>query len=86
MKEIIILIFFCCVVMIVLQIISMKRRNLEGFFPTNDRTSTRVGPYDGITSCSSWGVRNVHDPNRPIGDDSFVFNGIKKKDQFEFVD
>jgi len=54
----------------------MNKKSKEGF--EVDRTSTRVGPYEGITSCSSWGVRNVHDSNRPIGDDAFIFNGFNK--------
>ena len=48
-------------------------------FETHDRTSTRVGPYDGVTSCSSWGIRNVNKGDRPIGDDSFIFNGFPNK-------
>ena len=52
-----------------------KCQPVEGFFEPANRTMTRVGPYDGITSCSSWGVRNVYDGNRPIGDDAFIFNG-----------
>lgn len=42
-------------------------------------TSTRAGPYEGITSCSSWGKRNVRDPNAIIGDDSSIFFGSKVK-------
>jgi hypothetical protein len=45
----------------------------EGYFEV-DRLSTRVGPYEGPTFCSGIGVRNVADKNRPIGDDSFLFN------------
>jgi hypothetical protein len=45
----------------------------EGYFEV-DRLSTRVGPYEGPTFCSGIGVRNVVDKNRPIGDDSFLFN------------
>ena len=54
----------------------VKAVTKEGF--EVDRTSTRVGPYQGITSCSSWGGRNVHDSSRPIGDDSFLFAGKKE--------
>jgi len=45
----------------------------EGYFEV-DRLSTRVGPYEGPTFCSGMGIRNVADKNRPIGDDSFLFN------------
>ena len=49
-----------------------------------DRTSTRVGPYQGITSSSSWGGRNVHDSSRPIGDDSFLFGTSKEAFSVKF--
>lgn len=50
-----------------------KDKAKEGYFEV-DRLSTRVGPYEGPTFCSGMGVRNVVDKNRPIGDDSFLFN------------
>jgi hypothetical protein len=50
-----------------------KPKAKEGYFEV-DRLSTRVGPYEGPTFCSGIGVRNVADKNRPIGDDSFLFN------------
>jgi len=76
MKEVIILILLLCITNTVLLIIHMNKKSMEGF--NVDRTCTRVGPYEGITSCSSWGVRNVYDSNRPIGDDAFIFNGFNK--------
>jgi hypothetical protein len=82
MKEVIIIILLLCIVNTFLLLKHMydmkKHNNCEGYFET-DRTSTRYGPYDGITSCSGIGVRNVYKQNRPIGDDSFIFNGPKSK-------
>ena len=82
MKEVIIIILLLCIVNTFLLLKHMydmkKHNNCEGYFEV-DRLSTRVGPYDGITSCSGVGVRNVRDKNRSIGDDSFVFNGPKSK-------
>ena len=43
-------------------------------FDTNDRLSTRYGPYDGITFCSGVGARTKNNPDRKIGDDSALFN------------
>ena len=81
MKEVIIIILLLCIVntfLLLKHMFDMKKcGNSEGFFDTGDRTSTRVGPYNGVTSCSGIGARNVHDSNRPIGDDSFIFNGPK---------
>lgn len=78
MKEVIIIILLLCILNTFLLLSHMKKcKNTEPFFDTGDRTSTRVGPYEGITSCSSWGGRNVNDKNRPIGDDAFIFNGPK---------
>lgn len=83
MKEVIIIILLLCIVNTFLLLKHMydmkKHNNCEGFFDTGDRTSTRVGPYDGITFCSGVGARNVYKQNRPIGDDSFIFNGPKSK-------
>ena len=82
MKEVIILILLLLFLNTFLLLKNMndnsknsKCQPVEGFFEPANRTMTRVGPYDGITSCSSWGVRNVYDGNRPIGDDAFIFNG-----------
>lgn len=85
MKEVIILILLLLFLNTFLLLKNMndnsknsKCQPVEGFFEPANRTMTRVGPYDGITSCSSWGVRNVYDGNRPIGDDAFIFNGPQK--------
>jgi hypothetical protein len=76
MKEVIIIILLLVIVNTCLLVKHMYNcRQREGYFETKDRTTTRVGPYDGITSCSSFGVRNVRDSNLPIGDDSSIFNG-----------
>jgi len=46
----------------------------ENYFPVSD-TDTSYNPYDGVTFCSAWGKRNVHNKNIPIGDDSAIFYG-----------
>ena len=46
----------------------------EDYFPVSD-TDTSYNPYDGVTFCSAWGKRNVHDKNIRIGDDSAIFYG-----------
>ena len=71
------LILVLCIVNTFLLVRHMNK--VHESFETHDRTSTRVGPYDGITSCSSWGIRNVRDKEHPIGDDSFIFNGFPNK-------
>jgi hypothetical protein len=75
MKEVIIAILLLLIINTCLLVYNCNQNKKEGYFNTMDRTTTRVGPYEGITSCSSWGIRNVHDSSRPIGDDSFIFNG-----------
>ena len=80
MKDVMIIsILLLCIINTILLVNHMLHKcdNLEGFFDTGDRTSTRYGPYEGITFSSGMGARNVYDGNRPIGDDSFVFNGPK---------
>lgn len=74
MKEVLILILLLCIVNTVL-LLRQTQHYREPYFPTNDRTSTRVGPYDGVSSCSSWGVRNVRE-HSSFGDDSSLFNGF----------
>jgi len=72
------LILFTCLLNSFFLIMHMNK--VRESFETNDRTSTRVGPYDGITSCSSWGIRNVrNNKDRPIGDDSSIFKGFPNK-------
>ena len=71
------LILVLCIVNTFLLVRHMNK--VHESFETHDRTSTRVGPYDGITSCSSWGIRNVRDKDHPIVDDSFIFNGFPNK-------
>jgi hypothetical protein len=82
MKEVIIIILLLCIVNTFLLLKHMydmkKHNNCEGYFET-DRLSTRYGPYEGITFCSGVGARNVYKQDRPIGDDSFIFNGPKSK-------
>jgi hypothetical protein len=75
MKEVIIAILLLLIINTCLLVYNCNQNKKEGYFNTMDRTTTRVGPYEGITSCSSWGIRNVRDSSRPIGDDSFIFNG-----------
>jgi hypothetical protein len=75
MKEVIIAILLLLIINTCLLVYNCNQNKKEGYFNTMDRTTTRVGPYEGITSCSSFGVRNVRDSNLPIGDDSFIFNG-----------
>jgi hypothetical protein len=75
MKEVIIAILLLLIVNTCLLVYNCNQKQTEGYFNTMDRTTTRVGPYEGITSCSSWGIRNVRDSSRPIGDDAFIFNG-----------
>ena len=74
MKEVLILVLLLCIVNTIL-LLRQSRHYRESYFPTNDRTSTRVGPYVGTTSCSSWGVRNVREKSS-FGDDSSLFNGF----------
>jgi len=82
MKEVIIIILLLCIVNTFLLLKHMydmkKHTNCEGYFEV-DRLSTRYGPYEGPSFCSGVGARNVYKQNRPIGDDSFIFNGPKSK-------
>jgi len=74
MKAVLILILLLCAVNTVLLVLHMKKMHqFEGF--KVDRLSTYVGPYTGVASCSGVGVRNIHDSNLPIGDDSSIFYG-----------
>ena len=83
MKVIVIIILILTIINTCLLLSKYHYQQTEGYFDTSNRTTTRVGPYDGITSCSSFGVRNVHDSNRSIGDDSFIFNGSKQNEMKE---
>lgn len=80
MKEVIIIILLLCIVNTFLLLKHMrdmkKCDKCEGYFQT-DRLSTQYGPYEGISFCSGVGARNVYKKDRPIGDDSFIFNGPK---------
>lgn len=82
MKEVIIIILILCIVntfLLLKHMHNMKKcGKCEGFFET-DRLSTRYGPYEGPSFCSGVGARNVYKKDRPIGDDSFVFNGPNTK-------
>lgn len=59
--------------------IYFSKPNVERFFEPANPTMTRVGPYEGISSCSGIGIRTIYDNKRPIGDDSFIFNGPSTK-------
>jgi hypothetical protein len=77
MKEVIIAILLIVLFNTILLMRHMYKKdcncNKENF-DTNDRLSTRYGPYNGITFCSGVGARTQNNPNRKIGDDSALFN------------
>ena len=82
MKEVIIIILLLSLLntfLLLKHLRDCKKHDKESYFPV-DRLSTRVGEYDGITSCSGVGARNVYEKGaRGIGDDSFIFNGFEHK-------
>jgi len=78
MHVVIIIILLLCIMNTILLMKHMhkfdKYHYKEGYFPVGP-TDTRFGPYEGITSCSGYGVRVVRNPNVAIGDDSSIFYG-----------